>query len=174
MKYKASKIVKRGMALEIMKKWIPPHTTVLDVGNHGKTVKTDEYQIITSDKDSGDYPIDLNKPYELFEATYGSEPQFGAITAWQVIEHLENPYEALRTVKKLLRPDGIFIFSIPNTFLLKNRLLFLLKGEMTRYNDGNDHKVIFTHTTLRHFLADWKVLHREEYKTCLYYVCKRV
>ncbi len=167
MKYKASKIIKRGKALEIMKKWIPPRTAVLDVGNHGKSVKTDEYQIITSDKDSGDYPIDLNVPHT-------PDRTFDAVTAWQVIEHLENPYEALRTVKKLLRPDGIFIFSIPNTFLLKNRITFLLKGEMTRYNDKNDHKVIFTHTTLRHYLADWKILYREEYKTCLYYVCKKV
>ena len=43
------------------------------------------------------------------------EPQcFDIITSFETIEHLEQHDEAMREVKRLLKPDGLFIASIPN------------------------------------------------------------
>jgi O-antigen biosynthesis protein len=43
------------------------------------------------------------------------EPQcFDVITSFEAIEHLEQHDELMREVKRLLKPDGLFIASIPN------------------------------------------------------------
>jgi 2-polyprenyl-3-methyl-5-hydroxy-6-metoxy-1,4-benzoquinol methylase len=44
---------------------------------------------------------------------------FDAITMFEVMEHLDNPAETLEHIKKLLKPKGLFIGSLPN----ENRFL---------------------------------------------------
>jgi SAM-dependent methyltransferase len=38
-----------------------------------------------------------------------------AVFAWQVLEHLYEPIETLREIERVLKPDGIFAFSVPNS-----------------------------------------------------------
>jgi SAM-dependent methyltransferase len=40
--------------------------------------------------------------------------RFGAVTLFQVLEHVENPAGILESVKHLLEPDGIFIVCVPD------------------------------------------------------------
>lgn len=46
-----------------------------------------------------------------YESTLGN--QVGAIFLWHVIEHLENPLTVLKSLKDLLRPDGVIIAQGP-------------------------------------------------------------
>jgi 2-polyprenyl-3-methyl-5-hydroxy-6-metoxy-1,4-benzoquinol methylase len=39
---------------------------------------------------------------------------FDLVTAWQVLEHLQRPRQALAGIRSLLKPDGVFILSVPN------------------------------------------------------------
>jgi len=39
---------------------------------------------------------------------------YAAAFAWMVIEHLPNPCETLLELKRVLRPDGWLVFSVPN------------------------------------------------------------
>ena len=39
---------------------------------------------------------------------------FDIVTMWDVLEHLENPIDSLKKVWSLLKPNGVFVFSIPN------------------------------------------------------------
>lgn len=39
---------------------------------------------------------------------------FDIVTMWDVLEHLENPIDVLKKIWSLLKPNGIFVFSIPN------------------------------------------------------------
>jgi 2-polyprenyl-3-methyl-5-hydroxy-6-metoxy-1,4-benzoquinol methylase len=46
--------------------------------------------------------------------TYNTKKKFDFIFAWMVIEHLYDPKKSLEQIKNLLKPDGLFIFSVPN------------------------------------------------------------
>lgn len=53
---------------------------------------------------------------------------FSRIMCMEVLEHLESPENALSEIRRLLRPDGIFICSVPNPGIWFNRIEFLLTG----------------------------------------------
>jgi SAM-dependent methyltransferase len=70
--------------------------------------------------------LDLNNPN--FERALSSD--FDLVTAVEVIEHLENPTAFLRSIHRLLKPDGIAILTTPNVQNVPARLKFLLRGEV--------------------------------------------
>jgi SAM-dependent methyltransferase len=56
------------------------------------------------------------------EATEYPEDAFDVITLWDVLEHLPSPRSALEVFRRVLRPDGLLIFRIPNAESLDARL----------------------------------------------------
>lgn len=48
------------------------------------------------------------------ESFEGLENSYDVITMWNVIEHLSDPLSSLQKIRKLLKPDGIFVFNTPN------------------------------------------------------------
>jgi len=100
--------------------------------------------------------MDLNK---------GAMPKpdnyFDAIIAWEVFEHLENPYHALREAYRVLKPGGVFIISMPNPFSLLSKFVFLKHGNLPRWPrrySGWDlgHITIFTKDVFwKAFLKDY-------------------
>ncbi|MCZ7569133.1 MAG: class I SAM-dependent methyltransferase [Ardenticatenaceae bacterium] len=50
----------------------------------------------------------------MLEETPLEAESFDVITMWDVLEHLHDPRRTLARVRHLLRPDGIFIFRVPN------------------------------------------------------------
>jgi 2-polyprenyl-3-methyl-5-hydroxy-6-metoxy-1,4-benzoquinol methylase len=49
----------------------------------------------------------------LEEAAY-PEHYFDAITLWDVLEHLHDPSSSLDEIHRILKPDGVIVFRIPN------------------------------------------------------------
>jgi ubiquinone/menaquinone biosynthesis C-methylase UbiE len=82
---------------------------------------------------------------------------FDTVTMWNVLEHLENPWQAVREVARVLRPAGTFLFSVPNVYRLKNCLSFLFTGDMKRYNNTNDHKFIYTKHLIHMLLSAFTI-----------------
>ncbi len=39
---------------------------------------------------------------------------FDAITLWDVLEHLHDPASSLQEIRRILKPDGILVFRVPN------------------------------------------------------------
>ena len=57
------------------------------------------------------------------------ENEFDAIVACEIVEHLFMIDSFLDNVRRSLRPQGIFIGSVPNAFRMRNRLKFLIGKE---------------------------------------------
>lgn len=90
------------------------------------------------------------------EAMPWPDNTFDAVLSSQTIEHLENPYNFLRESARVLKPKGICIISTPNPFHILNRLLFLRRGNIYHFLEGDNHitfftRAIFKKTFLKYF-----------------------
>jgi 2-polyprenyl-3-methyl-5-hydroxy-6-metoxy-1,4-benzoquinol methylase len=74
---------------------------------------------------------------------------FDVITMWNVLEHLHDPLSSIRAVDRLLKPGGLFVFSIPNMESLEVRAFghYWLGWELPR------HLYFFPRPVLARFLA---------------------
>jgi len=59
------------------------------------------------------------------------DASFDYVTCTEVIEHLQNPFNALRECARVLRPDGVLVLSTPNYMNIEMRLRFLLNGSLS-------------------------------------------
>ena len=69
------------------------------------------------------------------------EGTFDLVTAIEVIEHLENPIGFLRSIRRLLRPDGVAVVTTPNMDNAPNRVKFLLTGRLHLADERVPHHI---------------------------------
>lgn len=162
MLHKTSKIVE-NFALKLFESYIVSNDSkILDIGSGNgfflKQLKENGYKNCQG-ADIEDYQIsnaaiaDINYQKLSFENDY-----FNAITAWELMEHLENPYFAIKEIHRILKAGGIFMFSMPNAFHWSNRLYFLFTGNFLRWNKKNDHRTIFTRDVFKKTIAPYFTL----------------
>ncbi len=77
-----------------------------------------------------------------------ADHSFDAVTAWHVIEHVENATETLREWNRVLRPGGVLVMETPDAAVWKVRLL----GKRYRRFWKPEHTYAFTAGTLREFV----------------------
>jgi SAM-dependent methyltransferase len=65
---------------------------------------------------------------------------FDAITAWHVLEHLDDPDAALQRMHSWLRPDGVLLVGVPNLASIQARV----GGERWYHLDVPRHRIHFT------------------------------
>lgn len=95
--------------------------------------------------------VDINRENLSYQ-----DETFDVVTAFQVLEHLENYFLILQEAKRVLKPGGYFIFSTPNQFNFFYRVKFLLTGNVTGWDLKNNHLLfltrdVFQKTTLKDF-----------------------
>jgi len=86
---------------------------------------------------------------------------FDVVVAGEVIEHLPYPEITIAEVSRILKPDGLFIGSVPNAYHLKNRLR-VLKGRLIDYDQT--HLRAYNVMLLRQYLEKEFVI--EELTSC--------
>lgn len=103
---------------------------------------------------------DLNKAIP-FESDF-----FDLVVSLEGIEHLENPFQFVREVSRVLRPGGYFILSTPNICNLEERLNYLFRGcfyrfispeEFKQNGSGFDHQNLMTWVEMKQIL-EWNEL----------------
>ena len=62
-----------------------------------------------------------------------ADDSFDVVICSDVIEHLENASLMLREIRRVLRPGGLAVVTLPNAFNLVERLCWFLRGNSTRY-----------------------------------------
>ena len=63
---------------------------------------------------------DLDQPLQFEDGS------FDVVVAGELLEHLRDPHRLVGEIRRVLRPGGTFVASVPNAYRLKGRLLFLL------------------------------------------------
>lgn len=88
--------------------------------------------------------VDLNSEWPF------SDSSFDVIVACEIIEHLYVMDQFLDRVAASLKPDGIFIGSVPNAFRMRNRWKFLMGKE---FETDPTHVRMFSYEKLQDTLA---------------------
>jgi SAM-dependent methyltransferase len=63
---------------------------------------------------------------DLDESLPFEDDSFDAVVAGELLEHLRDPRRIVADVRRVLRPGGTFVASVPNAYRLKNRVRFAL------------------------------------------------
>lgn len=152
----SSGVISGGHALRVFEKYVSKESVhILDIGcGNGeflfqlqKRGYRNIFGIEANNYGVKEFDIQLcNVSYEKLPYADGS---FDVVTAWEVFEHLENPYFCIREIYRILKPGGLFLLSMPNLFHLESRLMFFKKGEFRRWNESNDHKTVFSHALFK-------------------------
>ena len=83
------------------------------------------------------------------DMNYGTDC-FNVVTAFDLVEHLKEPGDFIKSVNKLLKKDGLFIFSTPNV----NSLGSKLKKKDWYANKDESHYSLLTIDNWRKMLID--------------------
>lgn len=84
--------------------------------------------------------------------------KFDLVYANQVVEHLKDPIESLKTVHSLVKDDGIFLVAVPNIHSLSHRLKFLQekmgfrKNKIGKYYDTEHHVFYYDKKSITNML----------------------
>jgi 2-polyprenyl-3-methyl-5-hydroxy-6-metoxy-1,4-benzoquinol methylase len=81
---------------------------------------------------------------------------FDVIVAIEVIEHLENPRAVVKEWKRLLRPNGLLIFSTPNNESIRSLLALIMRGHFVSFLDKDypAHITALTHMDMQRLLSE--------------------
>lgn len=142
----------RGEMLEML----PPEVkSILDVGcgngNFGESVKKKfSCKVWGIEPETGPYMQANKKLDKVINAFFSEnliiEETFDAIVFNDVLEHMADPWSALRYAKRLLNPGGVIIASIPNIMYFHDFSNLLITKDWAYQEAG-----IFDKTHLRFF-----------------------
>lgn len=150
---------------------ITPNTTVLDVGcacgdfgaflkrHKNCTVHGVEYDALSLKiaETSGAYASLTQHDLESV-SHFGADfaDQFDFVVILDVLEHLTQPLKVLNNLKRLLKPRGVFIISLPNVAFGEVKLQ-LLRNDFTYTDTGildKTHLRFFTYKSIAELITD--------------------
>jgi 2-polyprenyl-3-methyl-5-hydroxy-6-metoxy-1,4-benzoquinol methylase len=128
-------------ALAYIGKYLRPSDNILDLGAGtgawASKLFAQGYNLTCVDRDESGFAFQLVKFIatdlnDEFSKTINGN--YEAITAIEVIEHLENPRHFLRQCLNLLAPEGILLITTPNIESVAGRLRFLYSGHFRMFD----------------------------------------
>jgi SAM-dependent methyltransferase len=81
------------------------------------------------------------------------DASFDVVVAGELLEHVRDPHEVVRETRRVLRPGGTLVGSVPNAFRLQSRLAFLAG---TPPEDDPTHLHMYSPAQIRALLADFQ------------------
>ncbi|MEX0931918.1 MAG: methyltransferase domain-containing protein [Candidatus Paceibacterota bacterium] len=157
-KYKSTstKILEHSVFSDTLKTFFSSDRNILDLGSANGKIFNLLHSLgfnHTMGADISRY-LSVGEPKEGFSEFDFSKDMFpfpdasvDAITSVEVIEHLENIFHFFRECHRVLKQDGVMIFTTPNPYHIYNKFSFFKNGEYYRFLEGNDH-ITFLHNAL--------------------------
>ncbi len=137
---------------------IPPGAFVLDVGTGSGALaarlEDRGYRVLACDLNGSGYRG--GAPFVEWDVASASAPpsieqgSLDGICAIEILEHVENPSQALRNLFALLKPGGSIVVSTPNLTHPRSRVKFLLRGAPAYFGRAE-----FFDSGHRTLLPDW-------------------
>lgn len=137
---------------EAVSRHLPRGSRVLDVGSgRGELLKrlSDNGYVVTG-CDMDDQCVALGSAYgdvrKLAVEDISPEKfdgKFDCVVMSHVLEHIENPKDALRRISAVL--DGFMVISVPNPYYLPNMRAALFRREVSYVNTGHLHTWDWSH-----------------------------
>jgi 2-polyprenyl-3-methyl-5-hydroxy-6-metoxy-1,4-benzoquinol methylase len=93
---------------------------------------------------------DLDEPLDFADGS------FDVVVAGELLEHLRDPHRLVADARRVLRPGGTLVASVPNAYRLKNRVLFLLGRPP---ESDPTHLQMFSSADIRRLLAGFEDPH---------------
>lgn len=161
---------KHNKYLEHIIKNVPRNRKLLDVGSGSGIFLNNakEWDFEVSGIDPSEVAVELcNEQYKLsafcgyLKLNSDLPKDYGVISAWDVIEHVENPKEFLKICHAHLIQGGILLLETPDESCLMRKIINMLDG-IRRVFSGNlsaniyypSHRYYFTHKSITRLLND--------------------
>jgi len=102
------------------------------------------YQVTAADMDANDFravegiefkQLNFDSTEEIAHFVDAHTSEFDAVCGIEVIEHLQDQWQYVANLKKMLKPGGIMVLTTPNTTSWLSRLLFLFNGRFHQFSD---------------------------------------
>lgn len=154
--------MKKNLRFNLIKSFLKDKN-VLDIGAANISVSGISFHKLISDVSKKTIGIDINKKdIEKFEkmgydvrfgdaTNFDIEEKFDVVFAGEIIEHLSNLDGFIKSVKRHMRKNSLFIITTPNYLCLK----FILKETLLKKPKTNpQHVCCFDEHTLRNLLEE--------------------
>jgi len=134
---------------EQIKKILKPKCKILDLGAGegamSKRLADLNYDVISVDANKEEfkcreatfYQVDCNDPEAVNSLSEKFKDCFDLVLGMEVIEHVENPWQYIRLLKKMLKEDGYLMITSPNITSWLSRIIFLFTGQFHQFSDND-------------------------------------
>lgn len=86
---------------------------------------------------------------ELCEARY-PDRSFDVVTLWHVLEHVRDPGDCLREIRRIIRPGGVLLIAVPNVDDWLMQVAYrVVRGRPERLFTKKDREIHLTHFSAR-------------------------
>lgn len=133
---------------EEVQKNVPKGASILDMGcgQGALSMRLADlgYKLTACDQNVDDFkaqgkipfhPINFNSPAEVEAFMVANQEKYDAVLGIEVIEHVENPWEYIRSLKRLVKPGGHIFVSTPNVSSWYSRMIYLFTGTFPGFID---------------------------------------
>ena len=81
-------------------------------------------------------PLDFNNKSAVDAFVAAHQNQFDVVLGIEVIEHIESPWEYVRSLTSMLKPRGILLITTPNITSWMSRFRFLFWGQFQHFGEA--------------------------------------
>lgn len=81
--------------------------------------------------------IDFNDREAVARFVAEHAQRFDAVVGVEVVEHLENPWDYVRSMHEMLKPEGWLVLTTPNVASWLSRCMFFFRGRFHQFDEAD-------------------------------------